>query len=282
MRHCPRAVDLTAAKFHPRVGRFEHELIEWFGEAGNPYETCKGIFHYLGSGADKPRPYANPYPGDVLVFSSGMHDDRPGHKSDFLGLEAFVANQLGNLFTSDAENSCVQLHFARARGTQTPCVLCASGLESLPYPSRRPAARVYYRWIAVSLKGGKQAIPTHYTLGEMRAGSRAVFIFYWPRLEMFLLLPSGYVCEIDGSGPAVGAAHVSGVGPRCAVSLCHAGYHEIGNDLFAPRHWELQGSVDGMKWSTLMVRVHGAWACGCSVLECAVSTVHHLQAAPKQ
>ena len=104
-----RAVDLTAAKFHPRVGRFEHELIEWSGEEGNPYATCTGIFHYLGSGADKPRPYANPYPSEVLVFSSGMHDDRPGHKSDFLGLEAFVANQLGNLFTSDAENSCVLL-----------------------------------------------------------------------------------------------------------------------------------------------------------------------------
>jgi hypothetical protein len=97
--HCngTRAVDLTAAKFHPRVGRFEHELIEWTGEPGNPYATCNGIFHYLGSGADKPRPYANPYPSEVLVFSSGMHDDRPGHKSDFLGMEAFVANQLGNL-----------------------------------------------------------------------------------------------------------------------------------------------------------------------------------------
>lgn len=120
-----RAVDLSAAKFHPRVGRFEHEVIEWFGEAGNPYETCKGIFHYLGSGSDKPRPYENPYPRDVLVFSSGMHDDRPGHKSDFLGLEAFVANRLGNLFTSDAENSCVLLYFARARGIRTRLVCSA-------------------------------------------------------------------------------------------------------------------------------------------------------------
>ena len=116
---CCRAVDLTAAKFHPRVGRFEHDVIEWSGEEGNPYATCNGIFHYLGSGADKPRPYANPYPSDVLVFSSGMHDDRPGHKSDFLGLEAFVANQLGNLFTSDSENSCVLMSHFRPRGSQT-------------------------------------------------------------------------------------------------------------------------------------------------------------------
>lgn len=155
------AVDLTAAKFHPRVGRFEHVVVPWDGgEVGNPYHTCGGIFHYLGCGGDDTgvhRPYSNPYPSDLLVFSSGMHDDRPGHTSDFLGLEAFVANHLGSLFTSDAENS----------------------------------------WIAVTLKGGKQIIPTHYTLG----------------------------------------------------------YHEIGNDMFAPRHWELQGSLDGMKWSTLMA--HG-------------------------
>ena len=148
------AVDLTAAKFHPRVGRFEHALIPWDGEPGAPYATCPGIFHYLGSGAGKRRAYANPCPSEVLVFSSGMHDDRPGHESNLHSLGAFVANELGSLFTSDAEES----------------------------------------WIAVSLKGGRQIIPTHYTLG----------------------------------------------------------YHEIGNDLFAPRHWELQGSPDGMKWSTLI------------------------------
>ena len=56
----------------------------WDGEVGNPYQTCGGVFHYLGCGGDETgihRPYANPYPSDLLVFSSGMHDDRPGHTS---------------------------------------------------------------------------------------------------------------------------------------------------------------------------------------------------------
>jgi hypothetical protein len=53
---------------------------------------------------------------------------------------------------------------------------------------------------------------------------------------------------------------------RVRVRVRVAGYHEIGNDLFAPRHWELQGSTDGMKWSSLMVR-------GCTPL---APTLHSL------
>ena len=81
------------------------------------------------------------------IIIAGMHEDRPGHTPTFTGMEDFVANQLGSLFTSDEPNS----------------------------------------WIGISLKKSRMIIPTHYTLG----------------------------------------------------------YHEIGNDLFAPRSWELQGSSDG-------------------------------------
>jgi hypothetical protein len=43
------------------------------GSRGAPYEACPGLLHLLGTGLGQ-RAYSNPYPSEVLVFSSGMHE----------------------------------------------------------------------------------------------------------------------------------------------------------------------------------------------------------------
>ena len=83
---------------------------------------------------------------------TGMHEDRPGHVTTFAGMEDFVANKLGSLFTSDEPNSWIGISLKKKR-MAVPTHYTLVSLENYYYYYRRTAVRVLYACMSVGLVG---------------------------------------------------------------------------------------------------------------------------------